>query len=650
MNPSPDHGVEQAHGSQPGRGHAIILAGILLFALILKLLHLGIVHNYPLLEPRGDLDPKYYFDFALRVMHGDLLAGPDVFFISPFYIYFLAAVFGLIGSRVVMAYVVQTLLGTLAIALIYLAGRRAFGPRAGLFAAALMALDGILTFYEVTLLPEAVTPVLTALLLWLLVRAQTRPTVPAWLLAGISLGLLGLDRPNALLFAPIAALFALFALRPLRLASLRPVAALALGAALFILPVTLRNYVIGQDLVLISSHGGMNFYIGNGPGAIGTYQSPPGVAASITGQMRDTRRIAEAAAGRALKPSEVSDYYYRLAWNFLRAHPLWWINLNLLKIIYLVNGAEVGLNLSYAFFQEEVSWPLKVLFAGFGVIFPLGILGLGLARKRAAPIAILAAFLGVYAVSVVIFFVADRYRIPLHLPLLLFAGFALDRWLTLVQHRAWVTAAVLLAAGLALGWLANLDQGLEQGKDLMRTDLILYDIENYHFDQARAEIAKLSSLGQESAAIQLKLGQAFMIRNQFTNALEHLETAARLDPKLAETHQMAALIWIQKMDYAQALPHLQAWFWLKPEDIQAGVSLATVYSKLGQPQQAIEVLRGLIHTLPDEASLHYFLGVLSNTHGDRGEAIRELERAVALSPDTPEYRATLEKLRASSPK
>src|SRR4030042_2123691 len=147
-----------------------------------------------------------------------------------------------------MAYVVQTLLGTLAIALIYLAGRRAFGPRAGLFAAALMALDGILTFYEVTLLPEAVTPVLTALLLWLLVRAQTRPTVPAWLLAGISLGLLGLDRPNALLFAPIAALFALFALRPLRLASLRPAAALALGAALFILPVTLRNYVIGQEI------------------------------------------------------------------------------------------------------------------------------------------------------------------------------------------------------------------------------------------------------------------------------------------------------------------------------------------------------------------------------------------------------------------
>ena len=47
------------------------------------------------------------------------------------------------------------------------------------------------------------------------------------------------------------------------------------GAGLAVFPVTLRNYVIGDDLVLVSAQGGANFYIGNGPDARGTRRKPP---------------------------------------------------------------------------------------------------------------------------------------------------------------------------------------------------------------------------------------------------------------------------------------------------------------------------------------------------------------------------------------
>ena len=41
-----------------------------------------------------------------------------------------------------------------------------------------------------------------------------------------------------------------------------------------ILPFTVRNYVVGDDLVLLNSTGGYNFYMGSQRGADGTWQLP----------------------------------------------------------------------------------------------------------------------------------------------------------------------------------------------------------------------------------------------------------------------------------------------------------------------------------------------------------------------------------------
>jgi cytochrome c-type biogenesis protein CcmH/NrfG len=629
-----------------GRGQIGALVAILGFALAAKLAHLVIVHNHYLLDPHGGMDPEYYFSFALRVLYGDLPAGNEVFFISPFYIYFLAGVFWLLGTKLLAAYAVQVGLGTAAVGLMFLAGREAFGVRAGLLAAALTALDGILTFYEVTLLPEAVAPFLTALLLWLLTRADSRRSAPAWLGAGIALGLLGLTRPNSLLFAPLGLLFAL---RPFRFRSWRAAGAFTLGAALVVLPVTLRNYMMGHDLVLISSQGGLNFYIGNGPEASGTYHAPPGVSASISGQEKDTRRVAEAALKRTLKPSEVSEYYYQLAEAQIRRVPGQWLELMFWKTLFLCNGAEVGLNMSYAYFRDEISWPLQVLWAGFGVIFPLGVLGLGLARRTGNSSGIISAFLGAYAVSVILFFVADRYRIPLHLPLLLFAGLALDRWLLFLERRAWLPAVVSLLLVLGLGALSHRDLGLEQGMDLARTDAALYLIEHYRYAEAEVEILKLSPLGRENWDIQLKLGKAFLVRNQFKEALLALQAAVKSNPDLAEAHELLAAIYLQQLEYEQALPHLRACYSLKPDDLTNAMTLAALYSKLNRDQEAIEIFRRLVALHPEQAELHYFLGALLISHGPRQEAVHELERAVELGPDEKRFREALERARAKGP-
>ena len=84
-----------------------------------------------------------------------------------------------------------------------------------------------------------------------------------------------------LVFFPIAAAWAFWAHgknrpRPKRLLAL---AWVVLGAALCIAPVTARNWFVTGEPVLITAHGGINFYIGNNPRASGTFTPAAGHAA-----------------------------------------------------------------------------------------------------------------------------------------------------------------------------------------------------------------------------------------------------------------------------------------------------------------------------------------------------------------------------------
>jgi hypothetical protein len=48
--------------------------------------------RHPLLQPDTGLDTAVYAQLATRVAGGDLALGPGLYFVSPLYIYFLAAV------------------------------------------------------------------------------------------------------------------------------------------------------------------------------------------------------------------------------------------------------------------------------------------------------------------------------------------------------------------------------------------------------------------------------------------------------------------------------------------------------------------------------------------------------------------------------
>src|SRR6185436_17830209 len=315
-------------------------------AFIFKLFVVFDLRDHPLLQPGSGLDTTAYVDLAERVLGGNVALGPGLYYVSPVYIYFLAAILAIAHSFVVVR-VVQAALGALAVGGIFRIAREWFGERAAWIAAALACGAGLVSFYETIILQSSIDPFLTSAALLGLTYGLTRQQSAGLVAAGLFFGIDTLNRPNMLIGAAGVAA-ALVVTRRLRLALL-----LVLGIVAGMTPVALRNVVVAHQFSFVSSHGGLNFYIGNSETATGFYQQIPGISPTIGGQEKDVRRVAGQALGRPVTDAEASDYYYGLAWSWIRAHPAAAAAFSLRKLTYVVNANQLALDYSYPFYVED---------------------------------------------------------------------------------------------------------------------------------------------------------------------------------------------------------------------------------------------------------------------------------------------------------
>src|SRR5262249_21769082 len=131
-------------------GRQANLLALLVFLAAVLVVKLGVMlqlKDHILTQPDAGLDTTAYVTLALRVINGDISLGPGLYIVSPFYIYFLAAIVGATHSFTA-ARVAQMLLGTVAVALVYVAANEWYGRRAAWCAAAMAASTGLFTFYE----------------------------------------------------------------------------------------------------------------------------------------------------------------------------------------------------------------------------------------------------------------------------------------------------------------------------------------------------------------------------------------------------------------------------------------------------------------------------------------------------------------------
>jgi 4-amino-4-deoxy-L-arabinose transferase-like glycosyltransferase len=588
-------------------------AGILLLAASLRVLYVW--HAWTIPAARYPMvDSRAYRERALAILSGQWLDG-RIPYQDPLYPYFLAGLYALFGSDSVGVLIAQALLDAVTALLVYAIARRVFGYRCAVLAGLLAAFYALFPYFDVQLLKVPLTVFLITLALLLAIEAQRGGRRRTWFAAGASLGLAALTRGNYLLFVPF--LLGWIGVAHRRAPRTGAVAAglVALGLATCILPVTVHNYVVGGDLVLITSQAGQNFYIGNRrENATGRYLAPPFVTPNPLYEESDFRAEAERRRGGPLKPGQVSRYWFREAQREIAADPGHFLRHTAFKAALFFNHYEVPDNRSFSFFREYVTPVLKLPLPTYGALLPLALVGMGLGRRRrgAAPLIL---FFFSYAASVILFYNFSRYRMPVVPVVIVFAAAGLVGIVDGLRRRD------RLRTALAVGFL--LVAYVFVNRDITTDDFATqhFNLALHHHESAarHRSRAEAQSAAGDAGAARVEAERS----DRFQAAAEeqlHLALATRPSPPALERQLPKALVtWIR-----EAL-------------------------RDGSDERALALSRDLTAAFPRFARGHVLLGKSYARLGRDAEAAAALRRALALAPADEEARRLLEETLPSNP-
>jgi tetratricopeptide (TPR) repeat protein len=615
--------------------------GLFLGGLVLRLVHLLTIRSSPFFLYLG-LDPLAYHEWALEIAAGNWL-GDHIFYQDPLYPYFLGLLYTLLGDHRLPVTAIQLLLGACIPPLIYDATRRALDQRAALLAGLMAAAYLPSIYYEGLILKTWLGAFLMALALWSMARALTSASTAVrwWLGTGVVLGLGCLVRGNLLLILPALAVWRLTAPwyeQPagnetastagplLQRLNYREAAALALGAVLILAPTAVRNRVVGGEWVLTTAQGGPNFYIGNNPiNTTGRYATLPFVGANPKYERKGFTAEAQRRAGRTMRPTEISSYWYDQSFTWIRSHPGDWLVLTWKKFRAFWGAYEVPDNLDYGMYRRDAPI-LRLPLAGFGLITPLALAGAFFLWRRGGWPRALLITMAVYSASVVLFFVFSRYRLAMMPAMFPLAAYAvveiMDRWRRRAPGRHGMVAALTLLAlcflfvhlpvhahGSSLSYRMAAAVGLPRHAESSSAGHYNLGLafaqyaEDGRNEQAMLEqaVAQFQLAIQEDATVSqphAEMGKALARLGEDQRAITAYATVISMEPGKARPHHVLGILYRRTGDTEAAAGMYRRALQLDPRRVDSAVALGEVLLDLGRRGEAADAFRAALRIQP----------------------------------------------------
>ncbi|MFQ5599320.1 MAG: tetratricopeptide repeat protein, partial [Candidatus Krumholzibacteriia bacterium] len=569
------------------------------------------------------MDEAYYHAEAWNLIRG--VPNPtDSWFMTPLYPYFLSLVFRLVGDGPTGPYAVQLVLGASIAPMIFTLARRAMRASLALVAALGVASFAPIVFFEALLLVEwLVLLALTGALL-AAVRAPASRTHAA--LSGALLGVATLGRgSNLLLVLPLAVWFRGLPGAERGRARQRLGAFLA-GCALALAPLFLYNALRASQPLLLTANGGFNLFIGNGPEATGIFALPAGLDLA---QDPLALRYVQRETHEQVTASQASRFWLERTWGWVREHPGRTLRLFLWKLMLFWNRFSIPQVESFVSATRDLAlsrfpfWHSYTIFPLAGLGAGLGIFELGRARrrgktppKRARALALVAICALLYGMSIALFFITDRYRVPV-MPLLIvlaaYAGGEVLGALYTGRRKRFLALGVLLLAGLAV----TSPEQLRIDRRGVERDLLVHNALRY---------AK---------------------GGWFRHAIREYELALRLAPEdpgvrdgLARMHARAgndSLAVLQLRDLLRDEPgYARSWY-----------NLGNVYRRIERFEEAVGAYRRALEIEPRREAAWNNLGEAFRAQGDTARAAAAYERALQIVPGYEQALNNLAALRGS---
>ncbi len=374
-------------------------------ALVVRLLYLSQIKPIPLFEAPV-IDPGMYDTNAMNILGSAITE--KAFYQAPLYSYFLALIYKVFGHNYLVPRLFHSVIGAVNCVLVLIIAAQLFSRRQGLLAGCIAALYGPFIYFEGELLrPVLIIFLALLMLLCILHWSEARPIWAA--VAGLFMGLSVITRENILIVVPVVLVYFWVSAKDRRWYA--PVSFLLL-MVIPIIPVTVNNYKKSGDFVLVSTQGAMNFYIGNSAESDRLTTLQPGI------EWDKMAFAPREELGAEVKPSEFQLWFIKRTLDDISEAPSVWIG-KLVKKLYLVfYGEELTPNSDINLYREY-SWLLRTLIFNcgpliipFGLLFPFFVLGVS-SQEADRGKWLLLGYIAAYSLSLALFHVRARYRVPM---------------------------------------------------------------------------------------------------------------------------------------------------------------------------------------------------------------------------------------------
>ncbi len=417
------------------------------------------------------------------------------------------------------------------------------------------------------------------------------------------------------------------------------------AAALVILPVTIRNYVVSGQFVPIAWQSGTNFYIGNSPVSDGVTAIVPGTRASWWGGYDDVKRLAEEAAGHPLKGAEIDRYWLGKGLEFWRTQPGKALGLLLRKTFIWFAGHEVSNDrdlyaVKHYSFINYLLFNSKFLKFPFGILLPLALAGVWLCRSQWRRLLPLYLFAGAYSLSFIVFFVTSRYRMPLIPIASILAALGL---VGLVRLRgkalSWPLA---IAVAVFLFFNANLaGAGRPGGQDQNHLDVAIGLHEQGKDAEAVAELREALKLDSATNILSVE-ADLLAAHGEFAEAERAARAAIRLHPSDADGFGILGNVFGYEGQLDSAAVYFEALLEREPYEIKAWSNLGNIALLRRDFERARYYYEGALKIQPTDAVAMYSLGLCDYYQGKVAEARARWQQVLKLNPSFTKAKQALE--------
>lgn len=353
---------------------------------------------------------QYQFDFY------HLTPVTPTSFVPPVYPMLLAFT-RIVGSTIhtSLLQIIQIILSCLVIIFLYgLVIDVSGNHKQALFAALIAAVYPPFISYSVDISTTTVETFFVILGIWLAVRTVKNYTLINAILCGVSLAMAALTRSTWLPILPLIPLWWLGNLWKKWGLWLKLSCAMGLAAVIVFFPWIYYNYRTHGVLIVTSTNGGLNFWIGNNAKSNGEYIFPTQIDRAL---VESTLEMSEVERDR---------FFYQQGWQFILEHPQQFIKLAFRKLLYfLFFRPNIGSSLEAAEYQLFDLVKLGFIVSWLALL-PFAVLGLISLRGKWCEHILFILIFVIQALTTMVYFSGTRFRTPIDGLVIVWAVFGLS--------------------------------------------------------------------------------------------------------------------------------------------------------------------------------------------------------------------------------